>query len=163
LTGKKSERRRVYLHTRSGGCIVDAQADVAGPRRHGCRAGCSGLRRRRRQHLLQPEFHPCRRDEHAGGGASTSPQLSADPSGSLAFNKKTLSAKAGSVTITMDNPASIPHGVAVQGNGVNKSGQVVNKGGKSTVTVTLKPGKYTFYCPVPGHRQAGMQGTLTVS
>ena len=62
----------------------------------------------------------------------------------------------------MDNPASVPHGVAVEGNGVDKDGAVVNKGGKSTVTVALKPGKYTFYCPVPGHRQAGMQGTLTV-
>ena len=95
-------------------------------------------------------------------GATTKLSLSADPSGNLKFNKSSLSAKAGTVTITMDNPASIPHGVAVEGNGVDKDGQIVQKGGKSTVTVNLKPGKYTFYCPVPGHRQAGMQGTLTV-
>jgi uncharacterized cupredoxin-like copper-binding protein len=94
--------------------------------------------------------------------ATTKLSLSADPSGNLKFNKSSLSAKAGTVTITMDNPASIPHGVAVEGNGVDKDGQIVQKGGKSTVTVNLKPGKYTFYCPVPGHRQAGMQGTLTV-
>jgi plastocyanin len=98
----------------------------------------------------------------AGGGGGQTLSLSADPS-QLKFDKSTLSAKAGSVTITMDNPASLPHGVAVEGNGVSKVGQTVNKGGKSTVTVDLKPGKYTFYCPVPGHRQAGMQGTLTVS
>ena len=98
----------------------------------------------------------------SSGGASTKLSLSADPSGNLKFNKSSLSAKAGTVTITMDNPASIPHGVAVEGNGVDKDGQIVQKGGKSTVTVNLKPGKYTFYCPVPGHRQAGMQGTLTV-
>ena len=45
---------------------------------------------------------------------------------------------------------------------MNKSGSTVQMGGKSTVTVALKPGKYTFYCPVDGHRAAGMQGTLTV-
>ena len=88
--------------------------------------------------------------------------LSADPSGNLKFNKSSLSAKAGTVTMTMDNPSSVPHGIAVQGNGVNKVGSTVTKGGKSTITVTLKPGKYTFYCPVDAHRAAGMQGTLTV-
>jgi uncharacterized cupredoxin-like copper-binding protein len=88
--------------------------------------------------------------------------LSADPSGNLAFNKKTLTAKAGTVTIKMANPSSVQHGVAVEGNGVDKDGQVVGHGGTSTVSVKLKPGKYTFYCPVPGHRQAGMKGTLTV-
>ena len=36
-------------------------------------------------------------------------------------------------------------------------------GGSDTLTVKLKPGTYTFYCPVPGHEQAGMKGTLTVS
>lgn len=96
----------------------------------------------------------------SGGGSSL--KISADPSGKLAFNTKTLSAKSGQVTITMDNPSAVPHGVAIEGNGVNKDGQVVNKGGKSTVSVNLKPGKYTFFCPVPGHRQAGMEGTLTV-
>jgi plastocyanin len=98
----------------------------------------------------------------AGGGGGETLTLSADPS-QLKFDKSSLSAKSGSVTITMDNPSSLPHGVAVEGNGVSKVGQTVTKGGKSTVTVDLKPGKYTFYCPVPGHRQAGMQGTLTVS
>ena len=101
----------------------------------------------------------------ASGGASSGGgetlKISADPT-KIAFNKKTLSAKAGKVTINMANPSSIPHGVAIQGNGVNQSGSVVNKGGSSTVSVSLKPGTYTFYCPVPGHRQAGMQGTLTV-
>jgi uncharacterized cupredoxin-like copper-binding protein len=35
-------------------------------------------------------------------------------------------------------------------------------GGKSTVTADLKPGTYEFYCPVDGHKAAGMKGTLTV-
>jgi plastocyanin len=98
----------------------------------------------------------------SSGGASSKLTLAADPGGALKFDKSSLSAKSGNVTITMDNPSSIPHGVGVQGNGLDKDGPVVNKGGKSTVTASLKPGKYTFYCPVPGHRQAGMEGTLTV-
>jgi plastocyanin len=97
----------------------------------------------------------------SGGGGETL-KLSADPS-QLKFDKSTLSAKAGSVTITMDNPSSLPHAVAVEGNGVDKDGQTVQKGGKSTITVDLKPGTYTFYCPVDGHRAAGMKGTLKVS
>lgn len=104
-----------------------------------------------------------------GGSSSSSSasagsklSLSADPSGNLAFTKKTLSAKAGTVTITMDNPSPLQHAIAVEGNGVDKDGQTVSKGGKSTITVSLKPGKYTFYCPVDGHRAAGMKGTLTV-
>ena len=98
----------------------------------------------------------------ASGGKSTNLTVSADPSGALKFDKSALSAKAGNVTVTMDNPSDVPHGVAVDGNGVDKDGPVVNKNGKSTVTVSLKKGKYAFYCPVPGHRQAGMEGTLTV-
>jgi uncharacterized cupredoxin-like copper-binding protein len=97
-----------------------------------------------------------------GGSASSKLSLAADPSGQLKFDKSTLSAKSGTVTISMSNPSSIPHGVAIQGTGVNKSGAVVNKGGTSTVTAKLKAGTYTFYCPVPGHRQAGMEGKLTV-
>ncbi|MGI8862857.1 MAG: plastocyanin/azurin family copper-binding protein [Solirubrobacteraceae bacterium] len=83
--------------------------------------------------------------------------------GKLAFDTKTLKAKAGTVTVTMSNPSSIPHGIAVEGNGVDKDAKVVQQGGTSTLTVKLKPGTYTFYCPVSGHRQAGMEGTLTVS
>jgi plastocyanin len=100
----------------------------------------------------------------SGGSSSGGTQLSlaADPSGSLKFDKSSLSAKAGKVTITMDNPSAIAHGVAIKGNGVNSTGSIVNKGGKSVVTANLKPGTYTFYCPVPGHEQAGMKGTLTV-
>jgi uncharacterized cupredoxin-like copper-binding protein len=97
-----------------------------------------------------------------GAGASSKLKVDADPSGALKFTKSSLSAKAGSVTITMDNPSDVPHGVAIDGNGVDKDGQVVNKGGTSTVTADLKPGTYSFYCPVPGHREAGMEGKLTV-
>jgi uncharacterized cupredoxin-like copper-binding protein len=95
-----------------------------------------------------------------GGGQRLS--LEADPSGQLAFTKKMLSAKAGKVTIVMKNPSQLSHDVSIQGAGVNQMGQVVPNGGTSTVSATLKPGKYTFYCSVPGHREGGMFGTLTV-
>jgi uncharacterized cupredoxin-like copper-binding protein len=95
--------------------------------------------------------------------AAASLSLSADKAGKLKFNKKSLTAKHGKVTIRMANPSSLPHAIAVEGKGVDKDGKTVHKGGTSTVTVTLKKGKYTFYCPVPGHRAAGMKGTLTVT
>ena len=94
--------------------------------------------------------------------ASGALQLSADPSGQLKFDKTALSAKAGKVTIVMKNPSSVPHAVAVEGKGVDKDGKTVGSGGTSTVSATLKPGKYEFYCPVDGHKAAGMKGELTV-
>lgn len=95
------------------------------------------------------------------GGAGSQLSLAADPSGQLKFDKTALQASAGQVTITMDNRSTTPHNVALEGNGVDKKGQVVSQG-KSTVATDLRPGAYTFYCSVPGHRQAGMQGTLRV-
>lgn len=95
-------------------------------------------------------------------GASTKLSLKADAGGQLKFDKKTLQGGAGKVTITMANPSQLTHSVAIEGNGVDAQGQVVGPGGTSTASATLKPGTYTFYCTVPGHRQAGMQGTLTV-
>jgi len=99
---------------------------------------------------------------NSGGGSSSGAlALSAPADGSLKFDKTELTAKAGKVTIDFDNPASVPHGIGVKGNGVDqKSDEVTNA--KTSVTVNLKPGTYEFYCPVPGHEQAGMKGTLTV-
>ena len=96
-----------------------------------------------------------------GGGGAQKLTLTADPSGALKFDKKTLAAKAGKVTITMDNPSSTPHAVEVEGNGVEKKTNTLTQG-KASLTANLKPGKYEFYCPVDGHRAAGMEGTLTV-
>jgi uncharacterized cupredoxin-like copper-binding protein len=102
----------------------------------------------------------------SSGSSSTSGgqklALSAPKDGSLKFDKTTLTAKAGKVTIDFDNQsASVPHGIGIEGNGVDEDSDTVS-GAKTSVTADLKPGKYTFYCPVPGHREAGMKGTLTV-
>jgi plastocyanin len=89
-------------------------------------------------------------------------QLSANPSGELSFDKTALAAKPGVVRIVMANPAPVPHNISLEGPGFDKQGPTVNKGGDSQVQQQLKAGKYTFYCAVPGHRQAGMEGILTV-
>jgi uncharacterized cupredoxin-like copper-binding protein len=99
----------------------------------------------------------------ASGGGQTE-TTSADPNGALKFTQTSLAAKAGKVTLQMSNPSSsgIEHGIAVEGNGVDQDGQIVQPGGTSTLSVDLKPGKYEFYCPFDSHKQQGMTGTLTV-
>ena len=101
----------------------------------------------------------------APSGAAETVRLQADEDGGLYFNKKKLTAKGGKVTLVMKNPSStgIMHGIAVEGNGVDKDGNTVGKGGVSKVSVDLKPGKYEFYCPFDQHKQKGMKGTLTVT
>lgn len=81
----------------------------------------------------------------------------------LRFDKAALHAEPGKVTILLKNRSPVPHNIALRGKGVNVRGKIVGKGGTSTVTATLKRGRYVFFCSVPGHEQAGMTGTLTVS
>jgi plastocyanin len=97
----------------------------------------------------------------SGGGGETL-KLAADKS-ALKFDKSSLTAKAGKVTLEMANPSQIPHAVAIEGNGVDVDGKTIGNGETSTASADLKPGTYTFYCPVPGHEAAGMKGTLTVN
>jgi plastocyanin len=97
-----------------------------------------------------------------GGGAAQTLTLTADPSGALKFDKSTLTAKAGKATVVLDNPSSLPHAVEVEGQGLEEETDTIGKGETAKVTVTLKPGKYEYYCPVDGHRAGGMEGTLTV-
>src|SRR6478672_7788081 len=84
-------------------------------------------------------------------------------SSGFAFTKTTATAKAGVVTLQSMNPQSVSHDISIKGTGVSEQGNEVNNGGTSSVTATVTPGKYIFYCSVPGHEQAGMKGVLTVS
>nr|MBA3745873.1 cupredoxin domain-containing protein [Solirubrobacterales bacterium] len=95
----------------------------------------------------------------AKGGKLTIP---ADPSGQLAYITKEATAEAGSVEVDSENESATPHNIAIDGNGLDEKGEVVQDGGVSKVTVDLKPGEYAFYCSVPGHREGGMEGKLTV-
>jgi plastocyanin len=96
----------------------------------------------------------------SGGGGGETIKIAADPSGALKFQQTELTAKAGKATIDFDNPSSVAHAVEIEG--VEGSETDTVTGEKTSVTVDLKPGKYEFYCPVPGHKEAGMVGTLTV-
>jgi plastocyanin len=94
---------------------------------------------------------------------STTLKVSADKT-KLSYTKKKLTAHAGKITIVMTNPSSLfQHNIAIKGSGVKVKGKVVGKGGTSKLTVTLKPGKYEFYCTVPGHEAGGMKGTLIIT
>jgi mono/diheme cytochrome c family protein len=105
----------------------------------------------------------------AGGGkpiaeANGTLSIAADPTGQLAFVSKVATATAGSVTLEMPNQSGVQHNLAIEpaaGGAVIAKTPIITKGVAKT-TATLKPGKYTFFCEVPGHRQAGMFGTLTV-
>jgi plastocyanin len=98
-----------------------------------------------------------------GGGGGSTLALAADPS-ALKFDKTALTAKAGKVTIDFDNPSAIGHDVEIEQEGGEEFGKTdVISQSKATLTVNLKPGSYVFYCSVDGHRQAGMEGKLTVN
>lgn len=95
--------------------------------------------------------------------ASGTLSLAANPEGQLKYSTSSLTAKAGNVSIDFTNMSPLEHNVTLE----SASHAVVGatptfKGGSKTLTLTLKPGTYKFYCSVPGHRMAGMEGTLVV-
>ncbi len=99
----------------------------------------------------------------ASGGAANLLTLEANRTGLLEYNTKQLTAKAGTVTITMANMSPVEHNVTIAQGTTVLGATPTFTGGTRSVTLKLKPGTYTFYCSVPGHRQAGMEGTLKVS
>jgi plastocyanin len=89
-------------------------------------------------------------------------QLAASPT-ALAYNRKSLVSKPGKVTIDFENPAALEHDVAIEGpEGKEIAVSPLIGEGKTSVSAELSPGTYHFFCTVPGHREAGMEGTLTV-
>jgi len=98
----------------------------------------------------------------SAAGASSSLSLAAVPSGQLKYDKSTLTAKAGKVSIAFTNQAALAHNLTVESGGSVVGATPSFEGGSKTLSLTLKAGTYKFYCSVPGHRQAGMEGTLTV-
>jgi plastocyanin len=89
-------------------------------------------------------------------------EIDADPTGQLKFLASSATGTPGKVTLRMKNASSVPHDIAIRGASVSQVGPVVTGGGVSTVSASLQPGTYTFYCSVDGHEAAGMKGTLTI-
>ncbi len=96
-------------------------------------------------------------------------EIDANPAGQLAYSSSKAEAKAGPVTIDMANMSGVSHNIAIEAgeNGASAKGATIGASsfiskGSTSITVNLKPGKYTFFCQAPGHRAAGMYGTLTV-
>ena len=99
-----------------------------------------------------------------GGGGGSTVELVAAPDGGLAYTTEEVSTKAGDVTIDFDNQQALIHDVAVEdsnGDDIGKTA-VISDDSASVTLKNLKPGTYAFYCTVPGHREGGMEGTLTV-
>jgi plastocyanin len=98
-----------------------------------------------------------------GGGAGGTVKFEADPSGKIAFTETQVSAPAGNDTIDFVNQSSLTHDVVIEdssGSQVAATDQI--SGSSTSTTADLQPGTYTFFCSVDSHREAGMEGTLTV-
>jgi plastocyanin len=101
--------------------------------------------------------------KEAEGGSGATVEVEADPSGNLAFTTDNITAKAGKDTIEFTNESPVPHDVKIETeSGEEVGGTEVTQEGSDSAEVELKPGTYTYFCSIPGHRQAGMEGTLTV-
>jgi plastocyanin len=105
-------------------------------------------------------------EKPAGEGTAKGPggtlPLAADPT-ELAYDATSLTSKPGKVTIDFTNPSALEHDVAIEGpEGKEIAASQLIGEGKTSVSTDLAPGTYAFYCTVPGHREAGMEGQLTV-
>ena len=107
----------------------------------------------------QGEKPPTAQPKASGKGGTV--KLAAKPT-QIAYDTKSLATKPGKVTIDFTNPSVIQHDVAIAQNGKQIAVSTLIASGSTSVSADLAPGTYTFFCTVPGHRQAGMQGTLTV-
>ena len=145
-----------------------APRDVAAARAR--RARCCGLRQLLQLELVlehtrghSPRRGRCdrarRRRRQRGAGAARRGQ----PRRPAEIRHDLADAKAGTVTIGFTNTASIAHNLTIESSSGSQVGATPTfEGGTKTLTLSLKPGTYKFFCTVPGHRQAGMEGTLTV-
>jgi plastocyanin len=96
-------------------------------------------------------------------GAGKVLEVTSPADGGLKFIPNGLTVKAGTVTLSYDNPSSVEHSIAIASEGKQLGATSTVRQGTVKLTENLVPGQYVFYCTVPGHRQAGMQGTLTVT
>jgi plastocyanin len=98
----------------------------------------------------------------AAKGSGETLKVSSPADGFTAFEPSKLTAKAGSVTIDYHNPSPVDHSIAIEGGGETLDESETGADATLTASADLEPGKFVYYCTVPGHREAGMVGTLTV-
>ena len=90
-------------------------------------------------------------------------ELTSPAEGDLVFEPDTLESPAGEITIAYTNPSDVPHNVAIEADGQTLTeSETVTGGDTGEATAPLEPGEYAYFCAIPGHREAGMEGTLTV-
>ena len=114
---------------------------------------------------LAPGAGPGEGGETSEGGAQAGSELDVtSPSdGALVFEPDGLEASAGEVTLVYENPSSVPHSIAIEDEGQQLGATQPISSDKVELSEKLAPGEYVFYCTVPGHREAGMEGDLTVT
>jgi len=101
--------------------------------------------------------------EGGGGAGGGTLDVSADPGGALEYEQDSLEAEAGEVTVEFTNESATEHDVVIEDDaGEEIAATDVISGGSDSTTANLEPGDYTFFCSVPGHREAGMEGPLAV-
>jgi plastocyanin len=109
----------------------------------------------------ESEKAPAPKPAPAAKGPGGTLQLAASPT-DLAFDKTSLTSKPGKVTIDFNNPAALEHNVAIEQEGEEIATSATLAEGKTSVSADLAPGTYTYLCTIPGHAEAGMEGTLVV-
>jgi plastocyanin len=112
--------------------------------------------------LLLVPFAACGGGSSTSNSSATGADVTVHAQDSLKFDKSDYSAKTGDVKIAYVDDGSLTHTLLIK----DKNGfklQVSGRGDTKTGTVNLPAGSYTLYCDIPGHEQAGMKATLTVS
>ena len=90
-------------------------------------------------------------------------ELTSPAAGDLIFSPDSLEASAGEVALAYTNPSPVPHNIAIEDGGKTVAeSETVTEGDSATATANLDAGTYVFYCAIPGHRESGMEGELTI-
>jgi plastocyanin len=158
LNGQEEQEARASVNEKAGEEVESAQESVTGV--NGTELGAATEPETTEPETAEGGAKPEAAPAKAKGPGGTL-QLAASPT-AIAYDKKSLQSKPGKVTIDFTNPSALEHDVAIEQNGKQIAVSPLISKSKTSVTADLAPGEYTFLCTVPGHAEAGMEGTLTV-
>ncbi len=105
------------------------------------------------------------------GACGGAPQTAAKPArvefnaSEMKFEPKSFSVRAGEVTFVVKNVGTVEHSLVIEDSARASVGSIpsIAVGATGQLVVTLTPGTYALICNLPGHREAGMTGMLTVT